>query len=138
MSTFGVANAVASMMVGKVSDLLGRMPVLIFGCVLHVVGLIVLVSLDSVNRLEILIPVAVLFGVGDAVFNTQIYGILGYIFTGSSEAAFASFKFYQSASTGILFFRKPSSTSLPFPLPFPPLPHAIPRWPKKQKQNNGG
>jgi len=63
--------------------------------------------MDAVNQLQILIPIAILLGVGDAVFNTQIYGILGYVFTGSSEAAFATFKFYQSASTGVLFFCEP-------------------------------
>jgi len=37
---------------------------------------------SSVNNLAILIPVACLFGIGDATFNTQIYGILGYMFPG--------------------------------------------------------
>ncbi|XP_078041172.1 UNC93-like protein MFSD11 isoform X2 [Augochlora pura] len=42
-------------------------------------------------------------GFGDACFNTQIYSLLGTLFTRQSASAFALFKFCQSAAAAISF-----------------------------------
>jgi len=104
MAVFGTANAIGSLLMGKLSDRFGRHPILVFGGTVQFIGYMVLLLKPALNDLAILIPVAAMFGIGDAVLNTQVYGILGFVFVGSSEAAFACFKFYQSASSGILFF----------------------------------
>ena len=106
MGVFGVVDAAASSILGKLSDRFGRFPLLVLGSVVHLTGYILLIAASPLNQLTVLIPVACVFGIGDAAFNTQIYGILGYMFPDSSEASFASYKFYRAASTGILFFRK--------------------------------
>ena len=64
-----------------------------------------LLLVDATNRLDILLPVACLFGFGDAIMNTQLYSILGFLFRTQAATAFAAFKLLQSMSTGILFFR---------------------------------
>ena len=63
-----------------------------------------LLTIDAYNRLDVLLPVACLFGLGDAILNTQLYSILGFVFRLQAAAAFASFKLLQSMATGILFF----------------------------------
>ena len=68
-------------------------------------GYVVLLVVDATNRLEVLLPVACLFGLGDAIMNTQLYSILGFVFRSDATAAFAAFKLLQSGATGILFFR---------------------------------
>lgn len=125
MGIFGVVDAAASSALGKLSDTVGRLPLLVFGSVLHLVGYILLIAIPSVNNIIVLIIVACILGIGDAAFNTQIYGVLGYMFADSSEASFASYKFYRAASTGTLFFSMPHNhLSLTFfPLPF--LPYTI-------------
>ena len=42
-------------------------------------------------------------GLGDACFNTQVYSILGTIYTNNSAPAFALFKFCQSLATAVSF-----------------------------------
>jgi len=104
MGLFGILDAIASSILGKLSDKVGRFPLILLGSFVHVTGYFLLFFAYPVNDLAFLIPVACLLGIGDAAFNTQIYGILGYMFLGSSEASFASYKFYRAASTGLLFF----------------------------------
>jgi hypothetical protein len=45
-----------------------------------------------------------LLGFGDACFNTQIFSILGSVYKDNSSAAFAIYKFVQSAAAAIAFF----------------------------------
>jgi len=104
MAIFGVVSAIASTAWGKLSDKIGRFIPLIVGSGCHLIGFILLLAASPLNNLAVLVVVACVFGLGDSAFNTQIYGILGYMFTDSSEAAFASYKFYRASSTGLLFF----------------------------------
>ncbi|XP_062868494.1 UNC93-like protein MFSD11 [Trichomycterus rosablanca] len=45
-----------------------------------------------------------LIGLGDSCFNTQLYSILGRVYTEQSAPAFAIFKFIQSVSAAVAFF----------------------------------
>lgn len=48
--------------------------------------------------------IAVLLGLGDSGFNTQIMGILGNLYKDDSAPAFALYKFAQSFTAGVGFF----------------------------------
>merc|ERR1719341_548316 len=56
------------------------------------------------NRI-LVIFIAFLLGFSDACFNTQITSILGGVFKEQSSSAFAIFKFMQSLSAAIAFFK---------------------------------
>ncbi|TSS23703.1 UNC93-like protein MFSD11 [Bagarius yarrelli] len=45
-----------------------------------------------------------LLGLGDSCFNTQLYSILGCVYTEQSSSAFAIFKFIQSVFAAVAFF----------------------------------
>lgn len=47
------------------------------------------------------IACSLLLGFGDACYNTQIYSLLGSVFTDNSSAAFALYKFVQSLAAAI-------------------------------------
>lgn len=104
LATLGVTDAAGSIVFGRVSDRVGRLPLLLLGALCQTAAYIVLFIFDSLNNLAVLMPVACLLGFGDAAFNTQISGILGFLFRDSSASAFANFKLFQSLATGILFF----------------------------------
>lgn len=50
------------------------------------------------------IACAFLLGLGDSSFNTQIYSILGSLYSEQSAPAFALFKFFQSLTAAAGFF----------------------------------
>jgi len=56
-----------------------------------------------------------LLGFGDACYNTQIYSILGTLYSDDSAPAFALFKFVQSTSAAVAFFYS-GHLQLPFHL----------------------
>jgi len=39
MGIFGISDAIGSISVGKLSDKFGRLPLLIFGCIIHALGI---------------------------------------------------------------------------------------------------
>lgn len=43
-------------------------------------------------------------GLGDACFNTQVYSLLGTVYSTESASAFALFKFCQSVAAAMSFF----------------------------------
>eukprot|EP00850_Spirogloea_muscicola_P002595 SM000010S04233 [mRNA] locus=s10:447624:449972:+ [translate_table: standard] len=50
---------------------------------------------------------AVLWGMGDAVCNTNMSALLGALYSGKIEAAFAQWRTWQSAATSLVFFASP-------------------------------
>lgn len=108
MATFGGADVLGSLVSGRLSDVTGRLPMFLAMAVVQVAGL--LTSLFSVADMVYMYYIAaVLMGLGDALLNTQIYAVLGFVFPSSSEAAFALFKMFQSFFTAVAFLYGQSS-----------------------------
>lgn len=121
MACFGAADATGSLLMGKLSDVVGRVPVLVAGFLLQ--GTIITLFLihgapDSANLQPIytwphregetggwgmLLVSAFAWGLGDAVWNTQLSALLGDVFSKNTNPAFANFKLWQSLVVGAVF-----------------------------------
>ncbi|XP_044269343.1 UNC93-like protein MFSD11 [Tribolium madens] len=95
----------------------GRDPIVIAGFIVHVISFF-LIFLNLPNNSpfsdttdgaiitsspELAIFCSFLLGFGDSCFNTQIYSILGGVYSNNSASAFAIFKFTQSVAAAICF-----------------------------------
>lgn len=115
MAVFGAADVIGSFVAGFVSDKLGRMPV-VFSCALSMtVGSTIFFLQYPLHILPdeqyLSYVIAILLGIADSGFNTQLYAILGAVFPDRVEAAIGAFKFFQAGSTAVLFFVGPYFTS---------------------------
>eukprot|EP00112_Aurelia_sp_Birch-Aquarium-sp1_P010893 Seg2304.6 transcript_id=Seg2304.6/GoldUCD/mRNA.D3Y31 product="UNC93-like protein MFSD11" protein_id=Seg2304.6/GoldUCD/D3Y31 len=102
---------------GKRTNKYGRDPIVFFGFFLHVVTFFLIfmnvpgeapiaaTKEDAFlhNNIHIIGLSAFLLGLGDSSFNTQIYSILGSMYSEDSSSAFALFKFVQSVAAAIAF-----------------------------------
>ena len=99
-------NMLASFIAGRLSDRIGRAPVVVFGILCHAAfGVLCYITDWSIaDQYTKLFVAAALFGAGDACYNTQIGAFLGTFWGDTnSEAAFAAFKAWQSAATAAIF-----------------------------------
>lgn len=107
MSAFGAADALSSVIMGRLSDRIGRMPIIAIGLLSHsaIYAYVMFVyPSDGTPQADWLYYVLALgLGLGDGVFNTQIYAILGTFFEDRADHAFANFKLFQSGSTMAAF-----------------------------------
>lgn len=107
MAAFGASDVLSSVLLGKVSDSIGRFPVVIIGSAAQLATLLVLYNTDigsCDHKWGLLIGSACAWGVGDAAFNTQIGALLGEYFEDRKEDAFSNLKLWQSLTTSIAFF----------------------------------
>jgi MFS family permease len=108
MAIYGGSDALSSIALGSYSDTVGRGPVVIFGALVQLIVCAVLFSID-VTELErgtmwgVLMVCAALWGMGDAVWCTQIAAAVGDIFRGDKEGGFANLQFWQSLMISISF-----------------------------------
>lgn len=115
MAVFGAADVAGSFVAGFVSDKLGRLPIVFFCALSMSAGSITFYLqqigvIDNARYLSYII--AVLLGIADSGFNTQIYATLGVVFPDRVEAAIGAFKFFQAGSTAVLFFLGPHVNQL--------------------------
>ena len=130
MAAFGAADVLGSFFLGRASDVIGRFPIVTFGAICQLFVIIYLKEMDISECTENWVPMllsASLWGLGDAVWNTQISCVLGEIFVERKEDAFSNLKFWQSLATSVMFFLNfNSSYVLPTPphTRMPPHPHS--------------
>lgn len=114
---------------GKKTNKYGRDPVILLGYLFHMITFFcIYINLPSKSTLHETMQPAIInssvtlamvcafgLGFGDACYNTQIYSILGSIYSEDSAPAFALFKFFQSIAAAIAFFYS-STLELPYQL----------------------
>ncbi|KAK7507828.1 hypothetical protein BaRGS_00000793 [Batillaria attramentaria] len=105
-------------LLGKRTNKYGRDPIVIMGYVVHMTAFylaFVNLPMDSpVNEShaptyfhsswEVALLCSFLLGFGDSCVNTQVYSLLGFVFTEDSSPAFALFKFVQSVAAAAGFY----------------------------------
>ncbi|KAI9589953.1 UNC93-like protein [Glossina fuscipes] len=104
MICFGVVNAVCSILFGSVMKYIGRTPIIVLGAVVH----FTLISVElfwrpSPDNPIIFYAMSGLWGVGDAVWQTQINGLYGLLFRRNKEAAFSNYRLWESAGFVIAY-----------------------------------
>eukprot|EP00298_Acanthocystis_sp_HF-20_P014995 c20988_g2_i2.p1 GENE.c20988_g2_i2~~c20988_g2_i2.p1 ORF type:complete len:465 (+),score=204.58 c20988_g2_i2:44-1396(+) len=106
MAFCGGMNAVSSLILGKVSDSLGRPKVCLLGFLCNSGCVIYLLVCDvASDAYAVIFILAFFWAVGDAVWNTIISAMLGACFEKDDvQAAFSNFKMWQSIGVAAAFF----------------------------------
>ncbi|XP_034941432.1 UNC93-like protein [Chelonus insularis] len=98
MICFGVVNAGCSLLFGSVMKFVGRQPLMALGAIVHaaLIG-VLLVWKPHPENAYVFFTVSGLWGVGDAVWQTQVNGLYGTLFRRNKEAAFSNYRLWESA-----------------------------------------
>ncbi|CAF0759877.1 unnamed protein product [Rotaria sp. Silwood1] len=106
---FGTITAFNFIVVGKLSDLIGRrLFIFIIGALAHMIifGLLLTIWKASLyeSRTEIFVMLLTGLSIGDTIFSTLLYSIIASIYGETRPAdAFACLRLFQSGSTAIAF-----------------------------------
>jgi len=113
MCAFGATDALASLLFGRLSDVIGRPIIVAVGalCQLSILICSLVLTIEPLGDDKepemkswiMLFVGAAVWGIGDAVWNTQIMAILGEWFRCDKSAAFANYKLWQSLATAVAF-----------------------------------
>ncbi|CAD5210982.1 unnamed protein product [Bursaphelenchus okinawaensis] len=106
MTTFGVSDAICSLVFGPLIRMFGRMPLFVFGAVMNVLMIMTLMiwPLNPGDRVLFNV-IAGVWGMADSVWNTQVQGFwVGLTGRTSLEVAIANYRFWMSFGMAIGFF----------------------------------
>lgn len=100
---FGVVNSVSSYTSGKLGKKVGRGPVILTGGLINIAIIVFLMAWSVSASYPILFTIAALWGIVDAISNTQTVALFGVLFTSNQEAAFGAYRFWQSIGFAVSF-----------------------------------
>ncbi|XP_017758958.1 PREDICTED: UNC93-like protein [Eufriesea mexicana] len=104
MICFGVVNALCSLVFGSLMKFVGRQPLMVLGAIVHVSLIVVLLHWKPhPANPYVFYTVSGLWGVGDAVWQTQVNGLYGTLFRRNKEAAFSNYRLWESAGFVIAY-----------------------------------
>jgi len=109
MSVFGASEVVGGVLLGKLSDVVGRKSMMVFAYFSYCSGLFLswIIKIHP-HRMWLAFIAAIGLGLGDSTFNTQIYASLGTLFPGDETvAAFTVFQFVQNVGSAVGFYYSP-------------------------------
>lgn len=103
---------------GRKTNRAGRDPIVLLGYLVHVAAFFTIFlnlpaqsplgnTTDSAyitSNLQLALLGSFLLGLGDSCYNTQIYSLLGDVYSDDSAPAFAIFKFMQAVAAAIAFY----------------------------------
>jgi len=97
MICYGVCDALASISFGPVIRRVGRIPIFILGALINY-GIIVTMFewKPDPETPVIFFVIAGFWGIGDAIWQTQINAFYGVIFPHNEEAAFSNYRLWES------------------------------------------
>ncbi|XP_050101118.1 UNC93-like protein [Anopheles aquasalis] len=97
MICFGVVNAICSIIFGSAMKYIGRVVIIILGAFVHGGCIIYLLYWRPHPEHQIVFFIlSGLWGIGDAVWQTQINGLYGALFRRNKEAAFSNYRLWES------------------------------------------
>jgi len=94
---YGVCDALGSIGFGYIIKVVGRIPIFIFGACINFTVIAVMLSWTPTNStLWVVYVLAGLWGIGDAIWQTQINSLYGCLFPNDEEAAFSNYRLWES------------------------------------------
>ncbi|XP_050733429.1 UNC93-like protein [Eriocheir sinensis] len=110
MICYGVCDAICSITFSPLVKMVGRVPIFTMGALINL-GIIITLRywMPHPDDVALFFVMAGLWGVSDAVWQTQINAFYGVIFPGESEAAFSNYRLWESL--GYIFTYVGSSTT---------------------------
>lgn len=114
MICYGVCDAICSISFSPLVKIIGRVPIFTMGAIINL-GIIVTLRywMPHPDDYFLFFLIAALWGVSDAVWQTQINALYGVLFTDSSEAAFSNYRLWESAGYILGYMVTSSSCLLP-------------------------
>ncbi|XP_075978234.1 UNC93-like protein [Anticarsia gemmatalis] len=102
MMTYGLANAISSFVTSYMGKVVGRMPVMILGFIVHGALLVTMLTwIPGPDDQYIIYIFAVLWGLCNSIWTVQINAYYGVLFRGSEEASFSNYRLWEA--TGFIF-----------------------------------
>lgn len=104
MITFGLADAVFSMLFGALIRKIGRLPIFLLGAVVN--GALVAACFlwrPAPEQSFLFFIIAGFWGLGDAVWQTQVNAFYSVLFPQDKEAAFANYRLWESLGFIVAF-----------------------------------
>ncbi|XP_036918179.1 protein unc-93 homolog A [Sturnira hondurensis] len=104
MICFSATNSLCSELYGKVSRYTGRIPLYAFGAVIQLSCIIALLLWrPNPDQLAVFFVFSGLWGVADAVWQTQNNALYGVLFDRNKEAAFANYRLWEALGFVVAF-----------------------------------
>lgn len=105
MIYFGLANAFGSLVFGQLAKYTGRVACLILAALLNYFTIYVMLTwrVDS-SEFYVLNTIALLWGVSDSIWQTQVNSLYGVLFEQNQEAAFSNFRLWESLGFFVSYF----------------------------------
>ncbi|XP_060686987.1 protein unc-93 homolog A [Hemiscyllium ocellatum] len=97
MICFGASNSIFSVIFGKLSKYTGRIPLFAFATITNLASIISLFLWNPrPEQMPVFFVFPCLWGIADAVWQTQTNALYGVLFLSHKEAAFANYRLWES------------------------------------------
>lgn len=94
---YGFFDAMSSVLSGWVIKYVGRIPTFLFGASINLICLIVMLTWNiGETSLPVVFVLGAMWGIGDAIWQTQINALYGCLFVDAEEAAFSNYRLWES------------------------------------------
>ncbi|XP_055495424.1 protein unc-93 homolog A isoform X1 [Leucoraja erinacea] len=104
MICFGASNSIFSLTFGKLAKYTGRIPLFFFATLVNLASIIsMLLWKPHPDQLPVFFVFPLLWGMADAVWQTQTNALYGVLFLEHKEAAFANYRLWESVGFVIAF-----------------------------------
>eukprot|EP00090_Calanus_glacialis_P024669 TRINITY_DN3833_c0_g1_i1.p1 TRINITY_DN3833_c0_g1~~TRINITY_DN3833_c0_g1_i1.p1 ORF type:complete len:502 (-),score=112.42 TRINITY_DN3833_c0_g1_i1:104-1609(-) len=106
---FGICDALASIGFGFIIKKVGRVPIFILGACINVLVIIIMLSwTPTSSAVGVVYLLAALWGMADAIWQTQINALYGVLFASDEEAAFSNYRLWESMGFLLAFITQAS------------------------------
>ena len=102
--TYGVCDSICSLSFGVIIKHTGRIPIYVLGAVINLIVIFILLTwTPEVEKEWVFFILAGMWGIADAVWQTQINALYGVLFSNDEEAAFSNYRLWESMGFLIAF-----------------------------------